>query len=870
MKIAWVTPFSNKSAIGMVGREICEELSKECDIDIWAFETEDLIETSVNVIQFNSSTDIKRLDKYDHIFYNMGNFAGYHREVYDLLSKKSGYVVIHDQTMSGFWEQYYLFPEFGGNASSGFEPYKLMFKKYYGQKAEQLCQEAYDSGTYPISAYKYLGEYKLIEPLLENAKGVFTHAYFFADKIKDNFSGPVGVSYLPCKQKKSPVCTDEKIISIVENARNDSKSIIVTTGIVHPVKNIDKVTEILCESLELRSKFCYIVIGSYGGEYGDKLENLSRNELKGCLHLLGYQPQEVMEYAISNADICINMRYPNSEVCSLSLLEQMSFSKPVIVINSGIYGEMPDNVVIKINKDMVKDELKKVLENDLNLYFDKGAAAGTFVKEKCSVEEYVRRLLDFCKSADSEHNIAEFKDSILDSLSEYLCEMNINESSVPATTEHIINKVSDILNGQSKTDDNNRTLGIWAGFLYHVPGLHREGIARFISFLCENLVKHFNVDIEVWSYSFNESEMENCFSEILNNCEFCKKIKLIHEKNFMDIFEVSEKDILQMGDINEVKDNLSLVAREFSKADIFMPLIVYLDNVVFTGKKILVPAHDMAVARHYDDFLKRDKLYKSRHLDILYRAENLVRNGAKFSSNCKIVMENQILKYIRNLKPEDAYYVYLPVNIPDNIENKIMPEDKVRELFNISGRYLFYPTQVRPYKNISTLVRAFNELKNKYADLKLVLTGNPKDMPEVDDLLKNFDLYNRTVTLGNISESELYSVYKYASVVPVTSKFEGGFPWQACEALFMKVPLVLSNIDVVEERMKSCGFSGENSQILLFEPTDYLSLSECISEAIDNKKEYLNRQEKFSSALLSWDWKQAAGQYYKILFDKEW
>ena len=64
-------------------------------------------------------------------------------------------------------------------------------------------------------------------------------------------------------------------------------------------------------------------------------------------------------------------------------------------------------------------------------------------------------------------------------------------------------------------------------------------------------------------------------------------------------------------------------------------------------------------------------------------------------------------------------------------------------------------------------------------------------------LVANFDLYNRTVTLGNISESELYSVYKYASVVPVTSKFEGGFPWQACEALFMKVPLVLSNIDVV-------------------------------------------------------------------------
>ena len=74
-----------------------------------------------------------------------------------------------------------------------------------------------------------------------------------------------------------------------------------------------------------------------------------------------------------------------------------------------------------------------------------------------------------------------------------------------------------------------------------------------------------------------------------------------------------------------------------------------------------------------------------------------------------------------------------------------------------------------------------------------------------------------------------------------------------------------------EERMKSCGFFWlKTVRYYFFEPTDYLSLSECISEAIDNKKEYLNRQEKFSSALLSWDWKQAAGQYYKILFDKEW
>ena len=84
----------------------------------------------------------------------------------------------------------------------------------------------------------------------------------------------------------------------------------------------------------------------------------------------------------------------------------------------------------------------------------------------------------------------------------------------------------------------------------------------------------------------------------------------------------------------------------------------------------------------------------------------------------------------------------------------------------------------------------------------------------------------------------------------------------------MEVPLVLSCIDVVEERIKSCGFTKENCGIYLFDVNDYIKLAEGISLAIENKKDYLERQQKFAKSLLSWSWKDAAKEYYNILFEK--
>src|SRR5215210_3660959 len=122
---------------------------------------------------------------------------------------------------------------------------------------------------------------------------------------------------------------------------NKSKALVVATGIVHPVKRIAQVADMLVANPYIAKRVQFVVIGNYGGPYGNYLKSLIEGPLKDCLYLLGYQSQEVMEAFLREADFCVNLRYPNSEICSKSLIEQMAFENPVIVLDQGIFNEIP-------------------------------------------------------------------------------------------------------------------------------------------------------------------------------------------------------------------------------------------------------------------------------------------------------------------------------------------------------------------------------------------------------------------------------------------------------------------------------------------------------------------------------------------------
>ncbi|MDR1220017.1 MAG: glycosyltransferase [Treponema sp.] len=392
VRFAWFTPFSNKSAIGAVSKQVCEKMANDChvNIDIWTNDKNDLIKTDLTIRSFDAVTiNMQELERYDYVVYNMGNYALFHKDIYEVLRRFPGIVVLHDQTMNNFWWSIFVGREMGEPAGYEIERDMLF---------DMLENYKRDNFDIFLRGYDFIGmsNETSLKPFLKNAAAVFSHASFFVERLKAYTDVPVVFSYLPCDNiRHSFIELESDIKKIIERARKEGRKIVVSTGIVHPVKHIDKVVDVLLDNKVLSDKLCYIVIGSYGGDYGERLEDHSKKRLKNCLYMTGYQPYESMFAALREADLCINLRHPNSEICSLSLLEQMTFGKPVLVLNSGFFGEVPENCVVRISLENEKENIARKLEQlvEVGDFGKTGENAGAFVDANCSLQQYSDKFI---------------------------------------------------------------------------------------------------------------------------------------------------------------------------------------------------------------------------------------------------------------------------------------------------------------------------------------------------------------------------------------------------------------------------------------------------------------------------------------------
>jgi len=119
----------------------------------------------------------------------------------------------------------------------------------------------------------------------------------------------------------------------------------------------------------------------------------------------------------------------------------------------------------------------------------------------------------------------------------------------------------------------------------------------------------------------------------------------------------------------------------------------------------------------------------------------------------------------------------------------------------------------RPQKNLHTLVRAFNRIKDRFPDHLLIMAGQlrrlrpdrhekaediARDMPSTEDLVASLKLQDRVVVTGFISDGELGALYRGASAFVLPSLFEG-FGMPAAEALALGTPTIVSDLPVLRE-----------------------------------------------------------------------
>lgn len=274
---------------------------------------------------------------------------------------------------------------------------------------------------------------------------------------------------------------------------------------------------------------------------------------------------------------------------------------------------------------------------------------------------------------------------------------------------------------------------------------------------------------------------------------------------------------------------------------------------VSSGAKLVVTVHDLSFLRYPEFFSCRKNIWHKaiEVARLLKRADKIVA----VSENTKHDLI-EILKIAAD-KIEVIYSGnnFLAAPLSEIESTKFFSKNSLQ-----SG-FIFSVGNIEPRKNISGLIKAYEELRKRRSDLKpqLVLAGAKGwKHRQIFKAWKNSPYQKDIKFLGYISPAEKATLFAAAAVFAYPSYYEGfGFP--PLEALSAGVPVVSSNISSLPEVL-----GGAALLVNPYRPGD-------ISEALEliltdnNLRTKLIVDGKKQAALFTWE---KAAQRYLELFKK--
>lgn len=174
-------------------------------------------------------------------------------------------------------------------------------------------------------------------------------------------------------------------------------------------------------------------------------------------------------------------------------------------------------------------------------------------------------------------------------------------------------------------------------------------------------------------------------------------------------------------------------------------------------------------------------------------------------------------------------------------------------------KYIFYSSQVRPNKNILTLIKAYEYiLREKNIPIKLILTGNITLNKDIYDYIKDNRLQYDILSFYNVSNQQLAALYKQAELVVNPTLYEGGFPFTFGEGMSVGTPSIMSDIPQVMEVIK-----GYDLEDCIFDPYDYKDLASKIIYGLNHREEIYLKQKILYEKLEKRSWEDICKDYQK-------
>ena len=109
MKVAWFTPFNERSAIGEFAHQVTTQLARHVNVEIWSPDVGEVRASEVPIRRFALEPErLAHLKNFDHLVYNIGDHVRYHATIYETSRRHPGIVILNDRTYQHFFAAYWI------------------------------------------------------------------------------------------------------------------------------------------------------------------------------------------------------------------------------------------------------------------------------------------------------------------------------------------------------------------------------------------------------------------------------------------------------------------------------------------------------------------------------------------------------------------------------------------------------------------------------------------------------------------------------------------------------------------------------------------------------------------------------------------
>lgn len=375
--------------------------------------------------------------------------------------------------------------------------------------------------------------------------------------------------------------------------------------------------------------------------------------------------------------------------------------------------------------------------------------------------------------------------------------------------------------------------------------LHISLIVTFYSVLRKEAVitkRRFVIDIRMWEHSGIGTYIKNTVPKIVkkfNNVDF---YLITDPKNDVSAAFNKMKNvsfIKSNSSIYSIKEQIDFILKIYGRYDYFWS--PHYNIPLFFDGKLIVTVHDVfhLAMPEYNKGVKQ--LYaKLLFTSLKYRAHK-VFTVSRFT-------KNELVKFIG-------------IN-----ESKVIPilngVDKELYNSNINQKvsqlpYILYVGNVKPHKNLVTLVKAFELIKDTI-DHNLVIVGKKEGFITGDTEVSKMAeaLGERVVFTGFIPDDVLISYYKKADLLVFPSLYEG-FGLPPLEAMAVGCATAVSNIASIPE---AC----ENATVY-FDPLDERDMSEKILKVLTDEGLKASLIQKGRTHVNKFSWENTASEIIRVL-----